>query len=262
MISLAVIQPTNIALLSRSVPMSTHPQSAGELLSETSLDPVDWLAFRASAHQALDDAIEFLQSVRERPVWQPVPEDVRTALLTPFPQTGQSLDQVYKEFTQLILPYSTGNTHPRFFGWVHGTGMANGIIAEMLAAALNANCGGRDHGAIYVEHAVLGWFKELFHLPDQASGLIVSGTSIANLIALAVARNTDDVWGMRTDGLQERPGRLIAYTSSEAHECLVKAMEVLGLGANQLRRVPVDNAYRMDLGSLCEQIEADRAAGY
>src|SRR3954462_897453 len=237
--------------------MSVHSRKRGEFLAETSLDPDDWEAFRASAHKALDDAIEFLKSARERPVWRPVPEEVRAALSTPLPKTRQSLDQVYQEFTRLILPYSTGNTHPRFFGWVHGTGMANGIVAEMLAAALNANCGGRDHGAIYVERAVLGWFKEIFHLPDQASGLIVSGTSTANLIALAVARNMGDAPGMRADGLQERPGRLIAYTSAEAHECLVKAMEVLGLGANQLRRIPVDDAYRMDLGSLCEQIEAD-----
>ena len=103
----------------------------------------------------------------------------------------------------------------------------------MLAATLNANCGGRDHGAIYVERAVLGWFKELFQLPEQTSGLIVSGTSIANLIALAVARNAGDVKNIRADGLQTRAGRLIAYTSTEAHECLVKAMEVLGLGADR-----------------------------
>jgi glutamate/tyrosine decarboxylase-like PLP-dependent enzyme len=242
--------------------MSAHPPGTDEFLAETSLDPVDWAAFRASAHRALDDAIDFLRGARERPVWRPVPQDARAALSTPLPQTGQSLDQVYREFTELILPYSTGNTHPRFFGWVHGTGMATGIVAEMLAAALNANCGGRDHGAIYVEHAVLSWFKELFQLPDQTSGLIVSGTSIANLIALTIARNAGDVESMRADGLQERPGRLTAYTSAEAHECLVKGMEVLGLGAAQLRRVPVDEAYRIDLGSLSAQIEADRAAGY
>jgi aromatic-L-amino-acid decarboxylase len=242
--------------------MSARPRETDELLAETSLDPMDWEVFRASAHRALDDAIDFLREARDRPVWRPVPEDVRGSLLTPLPQTGQSLDQVYREFTELILPYSTGNTHPRFFGWVHGTGMANGIIAEMLAAAMNANCGGRDHGAIYVERAVLGWFKELFQLPAQTSGLIVSGTSIANLIALTVARNADDVESMRANGLQEKQGRLIAYASAEAHECLVKAMEVLGLGAGQLRRVPVDEAYRIDLGSLSEQIEADRAAGH
>jgi glutamate/tyrosine decarboxylase-like PLP-dependent enzyme len=242
--------------------MPVHPRATDELLAETSLDPVDWAAFRASAHRALDDAIDFLRGARDRPVWQPVPESVRAALSTSLPRTGQGLDQVYREFTRLILPYSTGNTHPRFFGWVHGTGMANGIIAEMLAAALNANCGGRDHGAIYVERAVLGWFKELFQLPEQTSGLIVSGTSIANLIALTVARNADDVEGLRADGLQARPDRPTAYTSAEAHECLVKAMEVLGLGAGQLRKIPVGEDYRIDLGSLSAQIEADRAAGY
>ena len=94
--------------------MTDHLQETSALLDEVSLDPVDWSAFRASAHQALDDAIEFLRGVRERPVWQPVPEHVRHALLSPLPQTGQDLDEVYREFTQLILPYSTGNIHPRF----------------------------------------------------------------------------------------------------------------------------------------------------
>ena len=240
---------------------SAHPQEAGDSVAETSLDPVDWEAFRASAHRALDEAIDFVRGARERKVWQPVPEDVRAALATPLPRTGQDLDHVLQEFAELILPYSTGNTHPRFFGWVHGTGMATGIIAEMLAAAMNANCGGRDHGAIYVERAVLDWFKELFRFPAEAGGLIVSGTSIANLIALAVARNADDAADIRANGLQGRPGLLTAYASAEGHDCLVKAMEVLGLGAGQLRKIPTDEAFRIDLGRLRKQIAADRAAG-
>src|ERR1700739_416218 len=88
--------------------------------TEYSLDPDDWEAFRPSAHAALDGAIDFLASARDRPVWRPVPGHVRAALAEDVPLHGQGLDRVYREFTELILPYSTGNTHPRFFGWVHG----------------------------------------------------------------------------------------------------------------------------------------------
>ena len=228
---------------------------------ELTLDPENWEIFRASAHAALDDAIEFIRAVRQRPVWQPVPERVRTALGGSIPESGQDFDEVYREFKDLILPYSTGNTHPRFFGWVHGTGLAGGVVAEMLAAAMNANCGGRDHGAIHVERAVIGWCKELFGLPEQASGLLVSGTSMANLIALCVARNARSTGQIRSNGVGEHPRRLVAYASTEIHECVVKAMEILGLGAAYLRRIPADGQFRMNLQALRKRIADDRKSG-
>lgn len=227
---------------------------------EISLDPDDWESFRTSAHTALEDAIEFLRTVRQRPVWQPLPEPVRIALNAPVSTAGQDFDTVYQEFKDLILPYSTGNTHPRFFGWVHGTGQAGGIVSEMLAAAMNVNCGGRDHAAIHVERVVLGWCQELFGLPAQASGLLVSGTSIANLIALTVARNARDVGQIRAKGVGERP-RLVAYASTEVHDCVLKAMEILGLGGDYLRKIPTDGQFRIDLRALRDCIADDRGAG-
>jgi aromatic-L-amino-acid/L-tryptophan decarboxylase len=229
--------------------------------TEFSLDPENWDAFRVSAHKALDDAIDFIQSSRQRPVWTEVPEPVKAVLAEPLPSDERPFDQVYDEFLKLILPYSTGNTHPRFFGWVHGGGMATGIVAEMLAAAMNANCGGRDHGAIYVERAVIGWCRALFGFPQTASGLIVSGTSMANLIALAVARNAPDARACRSDGIQQRKAPLIAYASSEAHDCITKAIELLGIGGANLRKVPVNHNFQIDIPSLRDLIARDRASG-
>lgn len=229
--------------------------------SEASLDPIDWNAFRATAHQALDDAITFLETVRDRPVWQPVPDHVQTALFHDAPAEGQALDDVYRQFQELILPYATGNIHPRFFGWVHGTGQAGGIVSEMLAAAMNANCGGRDHGAIYVERAVLNWCKQIFSFPVEASGLLVSGTSIANLIALGVARSSLPDSSIRQEGLKNHAQRLVAYTSSEAHDSVRKAVEILGLGASSLRSIAVDENFRIDTGALRKAIAEDRRTG-
>ena len=199
------------------------------LPDESSLDPSDWEAFRKLAHEALDEAIHFLQTVRERPVWQKVPDEVREHLTAPLPKEGAPLPAIYREFKENILLYATGNIHPRFFGWVHGSGQAGNIVAELLASAMNSNCGGRDHGAIYVEREVIGWFRDLFGFPSESAGLIVSGTSMATLIALGVARNSTSE-NMRKDGLKELPRGLTAYASVEAHNSVVKAFEVLGLG--------------------------------
>ena len=227
--------------------------------NEISLDPQDWDAFRTTAHTALDEAIDFLRGVKTRPVWNPVPEEVRARLAGPIPVLETPLQVVYREFQGLILPYPTGNIHPRFFGWVHGAGLASGILAEMLAAAMNANCGGRDHGAIYVEEAVIEWCKKIFGFPVNASGLLVSGTSMANLIGICVARNS--CGNIRKSGLREYPRSLVAYTSGEAHESVARAMEVLGLGSEALRKIAVREDFAVDVSALRQEIRKDRQAG-
>jgi glutamate/tyrosine decarboxylase-like PLP-dependent enzyme len=227
---------------------------------EFSLDPEDWNAFRRLAHEALDEALRFVEDVRQRPVWRPVPEEVRAQLTESLPIEGAPLEAVYREFKTAILPYVTGNIHPRFFGWVHGAGQAGNIVAEMLAAAMNSNCGGRDHGAIYVEREVLAWCKQLFGFPGEASGLIVSGTSMANLIALGVARHAASAT-VRSRGIGPESDKLVAYTSEEAHDSVVKAMEILGLGSSRLHKVAVDREFRMDGAALRRALADDRAAG-
>lgn len=226
------------------------PPSAADPCA-SSLDPLDWDAFRHLAHAALDDAIHFLQSARERPVWQPAPPTVRAALAQPLPVSPQDLSSVYREFTQLILPYSVGNTHPRFFGWVHGNGLASGILAEMLAAALNENCGGRDHAGLYVERCVIDWSKAIFNFPPAATGLLVSGTSMATLLGLAIARHASLPVNQQ----------LIAYTSSEAHSSVSKALQTLGPDTILLRSIPVHEDFTINLTALRDAIAHDRQAG-
>ena len=169
--------------MERSV--SERPDSA----DGTSLDPEDWEAFRALAHEALDEAIRLVQTVRERPVWQPTPESVKQALAEALPLRPQGLASAYRDFLARILPYGGGNVHPRFWGWVHGAGLASGVVADMLAAAMNTNCGGRDHAGLHVERAVIEWCKAIFGFPAGANGILLTGTSMANLTGLAVARN-------------------------------------------------------------------------
>ena len=229
--------------------------------SDSTLDPTDWAAFAGLAHRLLDQALDHLRTVRERPVWQPVPDAVRQALATPLPLEGRGAEATAAVALRSILPYATGNIHPRFFGWVHGAGTAGNLLAEILAATMNANLGGRDHGAIYVERQVIEWCRQLFGLPVGTSGLLVSGTSMATLIGLAVARHHQAGCEVRTDGVGAVPARLVGYASSEAHGSVVRAFEILGLGRSALRSIPVGADYRMDVAELQRAIAADRRLG-
>lgn len=225
-----------------------------------SLDPQDWAGYRREAHKALDAALDHVEGAGKQSVWQPVPDSIKARIAAPLPWSGQGLDRTIGDARELILPYTVGNTHPRFFGWVHGSGTAGGVVAEMLAAAINVNAGGREHAAVYVERQVIEWAKEIFAFPKAANGLLVSGTSMATLIALTAARDSTGRADARRSGVAGR--RLVGYASAEAHSSIAKAFEILGLGREALRLVPVDDQFRMDTASLKHQIAADRSAGF
>jgi glutamate/tyrosine decarboxylase-like PLP-dependent enzyme len=226
-----------------------------------SLDPTDWTAFRAQAHQMLDDILGYIEGIRERPVWQPIPAKLRSRLHSPAPRQGKALAAVHAEFLRNVLPYSQGNVHPGFMGWVNGGGTAVGMLAEMLAGGLNANLGGRDHVPVEIEREVTAWVRELFGFPESATGLFVTGTSMANLIAVLVARDAALGFDVRESGVAAKPARLVAYTSKAVHSCVPKAMDIAGLGSESLRLIPTDERFRIDLNALSEAIWRDRADG-
>lgn len=223
------------------------------------LDPEDWATFRSQSHRMLDDMLDYLAQLRTRPVWQPIPDELRTGFREPLPQTPAELTDVHRRFMQDVLPYAVGNAHPGFMGWVHGGGTPVGMVAEMLAAGLNANLGGRDQMPVEVEKQVLHWVRELFGFPETASGLFVTGASIANFIALLVARNAALGDEVRTLGVGSH--RLVAYTSAGAHGCITQAMELAGLGSAALRLIPLNDQFQMDTAALERAIANDRSAG-
>ena len=223
------------------------------------LDPTDWDAFRRFAHAALDDMVDYLANAGDGPAWRPVPERVKEELRTSLPRTQLPLESVYQDFTSLVLPYPTGNAHPRFFGWVHGGGTPAGVLAELFAATMNANVGGREHAAVYVERAVVAWFAELFGFPRDASGIITTGTSMGNLLAVVAARDAALGAGARIEGIHGAP--LVAYAAIGAHDSIAKALRIAGLGEDALRPVAVDTTLAMDIAALRVRLADDRAAG-
>jgi aromatic-L-amino-acid decarboxylase len=236
-------------------------EPASPPLAGDTLDPAHWPDFRAQAHRMLDDILDYTEKIRQRPVWQPIPQLVREVFQKPLPQEPGNLANVHDTFLRQILPYSVGNAHPRFMGWVHGGGTPVGILAEMLAAGLNANLGGRDQIPIEVERQVVRWMRELFGFPDTASGLFVTGTSMANLIAVLVARTHTLGTDVRVQGMALSGPRLAAYASRGAHGSIAQAMDLAGLGSDALRLIPVNEQHQMDTGALAEAIARDKSAG-
>jgi aromatic-L-amino-acid/L-tryptophan decarboxylase len=229
--------------------------------SET-LDPQDWDALRAQGHRMLDDMIDYIAFVRDRPVWRPIPDAVRARFCEQLPRQASDLGEVYRTFADFVAPYATGNVHPGFMGWVHGGGSAVGMLAEMLAAGLNANLGGRDHIPIEVERQVVQWMREMFAFPATASGIFVTGTSMANLMAVLVARTAALGKLSRQFGIGNDGALLTAYTSKAAHGCISKAMDIAGFGCDALRCIGIDQAHRIDVGALRAQMARDRAIGF
>ena len=231
--------------------------------AEETLDPEDWESMRALGHRMLDDMLDYTRTVRERPAWQHIPDRVKAHLSEPLPLDPQPPEDVYQEFLDYVLPYPVGNIHPRFWGWVIGTGTVFGAFAELLAAAMNTNTGGLDHhSANHVERQVIEWLKEMLGFPASASGVLTSGCSAANLIGLAVARHTKAGYDLRRQGLRAAPHKMVLYASLEIHASIQKAVELLGLGSDALRYVPLNDDFQIDLEALQAAISRDRRDGH
>ena len=221
-------------------------------------------AFRRAAHVLVDGVADHLAALPSRPVWQRLPDALRERLLAlPLPERAATLDDVVAAALRDVLPHAMGNGHPAFFGWVNPPPSPAGIAASLAAAAMNPSVVAGDHADVHLERAVVRWLAELVGFPHApGGGLLTSGGSAATIVCLAGARGRalaavgHDV---RRDGLAGAP-RLVAYVPSEAHSCVRRALELLGLGSGAMREVPLDEG-RLDSAALRGSIAADRAGG-
>ncbi len=223
------------------------------------LDPKDWEQSKALMHKMVDDAFDFIQNVRDRKIWQQMPNEVIDKFRTELPLEPSSPEQVYDELQSNVAPYIMGNIHPRFWAWYMGNGTISGVMGDFWTAVLNPNLGGGNHSGHKVEEQVVNWIKEIIEFPQSSSGLLVSGGSMANYTALAVARNVKAGYDIRSEGL--KANNLVFYASTEIHSCNTKAVELLGLGTKGLKKIKVHDDFTIDLDALKNQIREDRANG-
>ena len=230
-------------------------------LPEETLDPADWAALRGLAHRIVDDAVDHLATLRDRPVWQEMPPAIRAAYTGAVPEGPTPLADVYAEMRENLVPYPMGNIHPRFWGWYMGSSNFAGALGDFIAAIDGSNLGGGNTAPAALDRQVVSWLRAMMGFPETASGTLTSGGSMANLVGLTVARNAMAGVDVRAEGITDLPRPLRFYASDQVHSCHQKAVETLGLGARALRLVPSDAAFRIDLAALEAAIAEDRAAG-
>jgi len=227
---------------------------------------LDWGADQARhfADRAVDLWQEFLERLPSLPVsgaWSS--EQVAAGVVRPVPEEPLSEDELFEYLRQVVFDWSMYPGHPRFMAYISGAGTVPGGPADLLVAGLNMNAGGwrLAPSATEIELALIRWFAEQVGLPASAGGLMVSGGAMANFVALKAARDVKAPWDVRNQGVSAGPP-LRLYASDEVHVVTDRAADMLGLGIDAVRKVPVDGAYRVRTDLLGEAIEEDRAAGF
>ncbi|WP_298558303.1 pyridoxal-dependent decarboxylase [uncultured Aliiroseovarius sp.] len=218
-------------------------------MTTSPLNPSDWESVREDLHRLLDRCVDQMRDAEDHP-WQAPPADLADRYAI-----GAGGDVIARVMDD-VLPYHGGNTHPKFWGWVQGSGLPSDFVAGIAAAAMNTNGGGRNHGINEMERAVIDWTRRKMGFREGASGVLVAGTSQATVISLQAARvrACPDVRAAGGDAV------LTVYAADGVHNATRKAVELLGLGHDQLRLVETRNG-AMDLQALQQVITADRARG-
>ena len=226
---------------------------------------LDWDPERADAFLERARAlwVRFLGELTQLPVGRSWPQGaVADAVALAVPEAPMRDDELFEHLRNVMFDHSVYPGHPRFMGYITGAGTVPGAVADLLASTLNQNLGGWRHSpaATEIELALTRWFAARFGLPSSAAGMITSGGAMANFTCLKIARDRTAGWDVRTHGLAGGQ-RLVIYASSEVHAVVWRAADMLGLGTEAVRPVPVDDGFRMRPDALRAVLEADRLSG-
>ncbi len=205
--------------------------------AEETLDPADWTSARALAHRIVDDAIDHLGGLRDRPLWQAMPDAVRDGLSAKLPLQSQPLEQAYAEVVENLRPIAWA-TSTALLDVVHGGGQFHRGLADFLAAIDGSNLGGGNTAASLVDQQVTGWIRDMMGFPAASSGTLVNCGSMANIVGLVAARNAMAGVDLRELGVDAMPQPLRFYASDQVHNCHHKAMNCWVWGNRPCARCP------------------------
>ena len=240
---------TTDSLITRSAPADLAPEQ-----------------FRAIGHSLVDSIADFLHGLPDAPTASSLLPDPMRRLLghRALPEEGVDIAPIVEAFSKTFFTHSTHNGSPRFFGYITSSAAPIGALADMLAAAVNPNCGAWALSPIAteIENETIRWLSTFLGLSDTWDGVIVSGGNMANMVGFTAARTAKASWDIRSSGLAaEDARRLVLYTSKETHTWINKASDLGGLGTSAVRWIPTDHLLQMRMDLLEESIVGDLAAG-
>jgi len=239
------------------------------ILSDKTLDrrqssiDMDAATFREAGHQLVNDIADFLSSIRNYPVTtSPTPRSLQAKLPQDIPSTGMEPAALIKESWQLLVNNSLFNAHPRFWGYITSSPAPIGMLGDLLASAINSNCGAfvLSPMATEIEKQTIQWLGSMIGYPAGA-GIMVSGGNMANFVGFLAARKAKSTWDIRKLGLQPAQGKLCVYTSADTHTWINKAADLFGLGLDAIRWIPTDADQRMNVEFLDKKITEDKDQG-
>lgn len=220
--------------------------------------------FRAVGHELVDTLADFFAGLDELPVAiDQDPADIKRLLPASLPETGGDAGAIMRETARILVDRSLFTSHPQFYGYINGSVAPIGVLADMLASAINPNVGGwaLSPVATEIEKQAVRWISELIGFPATGGGLFVSGGNLANMVGFLAARAAQSSAAVRTQGLAQAAPALTAYVSRETHTWVQKAADLFGLGTDAIRWIDTDAERRIDVAQLRRRIEEDRAAG-
>ncbi len=226
---------------------------------------MDKETFKKHGYQFIDWVADYLNGVEEYPVKSRVkPGDIKNRLPAGPPEEGESMEEIFKDFQELILPGITHWQHPSWFAYFPANNSPPSVLAELLTAGLGVQCmiWETSPAAAELEEVVLGWLSQMLGLPQGMSGVIQDTASTATLCALLTAREVSSGFEANVKGVKEVRNPLVVYASEEAHSSIEKGVKIAGYGKDQLRYIPTDDNYALIPSFLEEAVKKDKGEGF
>ncbi len=218
--------------------------------------------FKKYGYELIDWAANYLENVDLYPVLPNInPGDLKSKLPNHAPQSGELMDRIIEDIDKIILPGTTHWQHPNFMAYFNSSASGPGILAELISASLNVNSmlWKSAPASTELEETVLSWFREIINLPKEFWGIIYDTASVSSMHAIAAARENAG-FDIRKKGMSGVP-KLRLYCSEQAHSSIDKGALTLGIGLDGIRKIPVDQEFRMIPTELEKAIKEDRVNG-